>query len=31
VMIEGPDEEQIRGYAKELVQAARKDVPASAH
>jgi len=30
VMIEGPDEGRIRAYAHELVQAARKDVPAAA-
>ena len=30
VMIEGPDEGVIRAFAKELVEAARKDVPAGA-
>jgi phosphoglucosamine mutase len=29
VMIEGPDEARIRGFAHDLVQAARKDVPAA--
>jgi len=27
-MIEGPNEEKIRGFAHDLVQAAQKDVPA---
>ena len=30
IMIEGPDEAKIRGWAKELAEAARRDVPAPA-
>jgi len=30
VMIEGPDHERIQAFAHELVQAARKDLPATA-